>query len=235
MHPTRNAVASRTPRTRLAGAWLLAALLAGGLLLVRPARADDTPAPPPGPKASEQVIDPQVDRREVRVPHIPSRDFEAGLYTGTYDTQNFGASLVVGLRLGYHITEDIFVEGDYGVTRVSDTDFRNILPGGIFPTPHQNLRYFDLLAGYNVLPGEIFLGRTHAKVTAVYVVAGVGSTKFDALTHQTVDVGGGMRVFLTQWAALQADVRDHIFTLDLLGTRQTTQNLEVSLGATFFF
>jgi hypothetical protein len=35
--------------------------------------------------------------------------------------------------------------------------------------------------------------------------------------------------------ALQADVRDHVFSLDLLGKRQSTQNLEVTAGLTFFF
>ena len=157
MRPTRIANASPALRLRLARASLAAGILFLGAVLLRPARAADAPPPPPGPTANEQVIDPQVDRRDVRIPHIPSRNFEAGLFTGTYDTQNFGASLVAGARLGYHITEDVFVEAVYGQTRVSDQDFRNILPGGIFPTPHQTLRYYDLTAGYNVLPGELSL------------------------------------------------------------------------------
>ena len=185
--------------------------------------------------ASEQVIEPQVDRRDVVVTHIPSNDFELGLFTGTYDTQNFGASLVGGVRAGYHITEDVFVEGAFGATRVSDQDFRQILPGGIFPNPKEVLRYYDLSVGYNVFPGEIFLGRNHAKVSAFYLVGGLGTTKFDAASHETVNVGAGMRVFLTDWWAAQLDVRDHIFSVNLLGLPQTTQNLEFTLGVTFFF
>ena len=57
------------------------------------------------------MIQPQVDRREVKLPKYPSKDFEIGLYAGTYATQNFGSSLVGGVRLGYHISEDIFVRG----------------------------------------------------------------------------------------------------------------------------
>ena len=34
---------------------------------------------------------------------------------------------------------------------------------------------------------------------------------------------------------LQTDVRDHVFSLDLLGQRQSTQNLEVTAGLTCFF
>ena len=54
---------------------------------------------------------PEVDRRDITVPKFPSNDFEIGLFAGTYATQNFGTSAVGGLRLGYHITEDFFVEG----------------------------------------------------------------------------------------------------------------------------
>jgi outer membrane beta-barrel protein len=185
--------------------------------------------------ANQQVIEPQIDRRNVRVPHIPSNDFELGVFTGTYETQNFGASLVAGVRAGYDITEDVFVQGVYGQTKVSDQDFRQILPGGIFPTPRETLRYYDLSVGYNIFPGEIFLARNHAKVSTVYVIAGLGTTKFDDASHETVNVGAGLRVFLADWSAVQLDVRDHIFSLNLLGQPQTTQNLELTLGLTFFF
>jgi hypothetical protein len=35
--------------------------------------------------------------------------------------------------------------------------------------------------------------------------------------------------------ALQVDMRDHIFSLDLLGKRQSTQNLELTGGLAVFF
>jgi outer membrane beta-barrel protein len=209
-----------------------------------PAAADAAPAPtaPANPvapmkerAADQQVIVPDVDRRVVRVPRIPSNDFELGLFTGTYNTQNFGTSLVGGVRAGYQITEDVFVEAVYGQTKVSDENYRQILPGGIFPVPKETLRYYDLSAGYNLFPGEIFLAHNHAKVSTLYLVAGLGSTKFDNTSHETINVGTGMRIFLADWAAVQLDVRDHVFTLNLLGRNQTTQNLELGLGATFFF
>ena len=193
-------------------------------------------APPMSEKpADQQVIEPEVDRRDVRVPRIPSNDFEFGIYTGTYDTQNFGASLVGGVRGGYHVTEDVFVEAAYGRTKVSDKNFRQILPGGIFPTPKETLSYYDLSVGYNLFPGEIFLARNHAKVSTLYLVAGVGSTKFNAASHETVNVGAGARVFFADWMAVQLDVRDHVFSVNLLGLPQTTQNIELTAGVTFFF
>jgi hypothetical protein len=42
-------------------------------------------------------------------------------------------------------------------------------------------------------------------------------------------------VYLIDAVALQLDMRDHIYTLDLLGKRQSTQNLELTGGLTVFF
>ncbi len=207
------------------------ALLASALAVASwNALAADPPPPP-----NDQVIVPQVDRRDLEVPKFPSNDFEFGLYTGSYSTQNFGTSWVYGAKVGYHITEDFFVEGVYGQTNVSDELFRQILPGGVFPQEKQKLAYYNLSIGYNLLPGEIFLGGRRARPSQFYLVAGVGSTKFADQRRPTFNVGFGYRVYLADWAALQLDLRDHIFSLDLLGTRQSTQNVELTAGLSFFF
>jgi outer membrane beta-barrel protein len=208
----------------------LAFLLLAALTAVPAARAADEQRP-----ANEQVIEPQVDRRPVKLPKFPSNDFEFGLFAGTYATQNFGSSFLYGARLGYHITEDIFVEAVYGRSKISDENFRQILPGGVFPQPTETLSYYNLSAGYNILPGEVFLGKSYAKASALYLIGGIGSTNFLEQRRQTINFGLGLRVFLADWAALQVDMRDHIFSLDLLGKRQNTQNLELSAGVTFFF
>lgn len=185
--------------------------------------------------AIEQVIVPQVERREVKPPQYPSRDFAVGLFAGSYSTENFGAAAVGGLRLSYHITEDIFVDAALGQSKVSDENYRQILPGGIFANGSEKLSYYSVSAGYNVLPGEVFVGRGNALATQGYLLAGIGSTRFAGQRHQTLHAGFGVRVLMKHRFALQADVRDHIFSLDLLGKRQSTQNLEVTAGLTFFF
>lgn len=200
-----------------------------------PAFAQSADPQPPKP-AGEQVITPQVDRRELKLPRFASNDISVGLLAGRYATANFGSSTVTGLRLGYHITEDVFVEGAYGRAKVTDEAFRQIFPnGGIFPTPKQNLTYYNVVAGYNLLPGEVFFGRSNAKISQGYVVAGVGSTDFAGQKRQTVVAGFGLRVVFTSWFAAQVDVRDHIYSLDLLGKRQSNHNLEATAGLTFTF
>jgi outer membrane beta-barrel protein len=218
-------------RTRTFALSLLLAVLATPLALAQTTGGAATEQKP----ANEQVIEPKVERREVKLPRFPSKDFEFGAFTGTYATQNFGTSLVYGMRLGYHISEDIFVEGVLAQTKVTDDTFRQILPGGVFAQKKETLRYYNLSAGYNVLPGEVFIGSNRAKATAVYVIGGVGSTSFNDQRRQTFNFGLGLRLLLADRWALQVDMRDHIFSLDLLGKRQSTQNLELTGGLTFFF
>jgi outer membrane beta-barrel protein len=189
----------------------------------------------PAPAAAPSVVEPQVARRDLKLPNYPSRDFEIGLFGGTYSTQNFGTSGVSGLRLGYHITEDFFVTAQYGSTKVSDESFRQILPGGVFVNRTETLKYYTLSMGYNLLPGEVFFGRSNAKLSQGYVLAGAGTTDFAGQRKQTIDVGFGLRLLWNQRFALQAEVRNHMFSLDLLGRRETTHNPEITFGLGVLF
>ena len=148
---------------------------------------------------------------------------------------NFGSSFVGGVRLGYHITEDFFVQGVYAQTRVSDEAFRQILPGGIFVDQTEKLTYYNLSIGYNILPGEVFIGTKRALPSQLYLMAGVGSTSFNDQNRQTFNLGFGARVFLSDKTAVSIDLRNHFYSLDLLGKSQSTQNPELTAGVSYFF
>jgi outer membrane beta-barrel protein len=203
--------------------------------------AAQTSTAPPQQPSNEQVIQPQVDRRQVKLPKYPSKDFEIGLYAGSYATQNFGTSLVSGVRLGYHISEDIFVHAVYAQTKVSDENFRQILPGGLFAQPEEKLKYYNLSAGYNILPGEVFWGRNTAFASSLYVMAGIGNTNFissdkiNRRNRQTINYGLGLRVLFFDRVSAQVDMRQHRYTLDILGKNESTKNLEWTGGLSFYF
>ena len=213
------------------------ALLFSALLTTCLDAAAELPAPSSvsSEPATEQAVVPEITRRDIKMPRLPSNDFEFGTYIGNYETQNFGSGLVTGLRFGYHISEDFFVEGVYAKTKVSDALFRQILPGGVFPTETQNLRYYNLSAGYNVLTGEVFFGTKTAKAMSLYVIGGVGSTLFNERRLATANFGTGVRMYFNDHIAVQCDAREHIFSVDLLGKRQSTRNLELTLGITGSF
>jgi outer membrane beta-barrel protein len=189
----------------------------------------------PAHAADEPVVQPQVDRRDIKLPKFPSNDFEVSVYGGLYSAQNFGSSPAWGGRLAYHITEDFFVEASAGTTRVSDEAFRRILPGGIFTDNTETLIYSNFNVGMNVLPGEVFIGRNFAMPSQVFIVAGGGTTRFNGQRMSTFDVGVGVKVYLSDSWALRVDMRDNIFKLDLLGKTDMTHNVELNAGLSFLF
>jgi outer membrane beta-barrel protein len=200
-----------------------------------PAFAQST-QPQPKPN-NEQVVVPQVERRDVKLPKFPSKDFEVGAFAGVYSTQDFGAHSVVGLRLGYHITEDFFVQANLAKTKASDEAYRPLLGniGGIFPQQEEDLTYYNLSAGWNILPGEGFIGSNRAKATAIYLLGGVGSTKLVERRRQTLNFGLGMRMLVADRAGIHVEMRDHVFKLDLLGPNKSTHNLELTGGFAWYF
>ena len=87
----------------------------------------------------------------------------------------------------------------------------------------------------NLLPGEVFFRGKYTFNTALYLIAGIGSTHFAGNDRFTINVGSGYRLLATDWLAIHGDLRDHIFDMDLFGENKITNNIEVSLGATIFF
>jgi len=193
-------------------------------------------APPPSAESPGQVIDPQVERREVKEPAIDREDFEIGAFVGIMGIEDFGSNVSYGVRLAYHMTEGFFVEGTVGQSKGGLTSFE-ILSGGasLITDSERTMTYYNLNLGYNILPGEVFIGEGRAYNTNLYLIAGLGSTRFAGDDRFSVNVGAGYRFLLTDAVALHLDFRDHLFDIDLLGEEKTAHNLEAHLGFTVFF
>ncbi len=191
-------------------------------------------APPPTSEPPGQVIDPEVERREVKEPTIDRDDFEIGAFAGIMSIEDFGSDAVYGVRFAYHITEGFFVETTVGRSKASLTSFE-VLSGGARLFDDRTLTYYNLNLGYNILPGEVFIGEGRAYNTNFYLIAGLGSTNFADDERFTVNFGAGFRFLLTDSVALHVDFRDHLFDIDILGREKTTHNLEGTIGATVFF
>jgi len=189
----------------------------------------DTQTPP-------RVIEPQVERRTIKVPRIRSSNVEVGLFYGALSIEDFGTNADYGVTAAYHITEDFFFQGEAGRSRGGRTSFET-LSGNIqlLTEAERRFTYYDLSLGYNFLPGEAFLGRGVAMTSAFYLLGGFGATDFAGDTKFTVNFGGGYRVVPTDWLALHVTVQDHLFQTSLLGVTKLTNNLEARMGATVFF
>lgn len=182
----------------------------------------------------EPVIPAQIDRREVHIPKIRANDVEIGAFVGIFSVQNFGAKPSAGLRLGYHVTEDFFLEGTYGRSKVSDQSYRQLgVP--IFTNEEIPLSYYYLSVGCNLFPGEVFLGKDRAMTSAVYLVGGVGNVKFNSESHTAYNFGIGIRVLPVDWLSMRFEMRDQIFSSDLLGKNELKHNFEMTLGLAAYF
>ena len=181
------------------------------------------------------VIQPEVKRNEFKESKIDTEDFELGFYTGFMSVEDFGTNTVYGLRFAYHITEDIFVEAAYGTTTADKTSFERLNNVNLITDAQRELTYYNVSFGYNLFMGEVFFGRSAAFNTALYIIAGGGSTEFAGDDRFTMNYGMGYRFLSSDWLAMHLDVRDHIFDIDLLGQTKTAHNFELTIGATIFF
>lgn len=209
--------------------FLLSCALLGGCAARGPAEISI----PQSEREAARIIEPEVERRAIETPKIDHENFEVGGFAGIMSIEDFGTNPVYGLRAAYHIAEDLFVEAAVGRSEAGLSSIEEL--ANVRVTENRDFTYYNISFGLNFLPGEIFLGRNRAFNSALYVIGGVGGTRFAKEDNFTVNFGAGVRVLATDWLAVHVDVRDHIFATDLLGTNEATNNLEAHLGFTFFF
>ena len=191
---------------------------------------DDAPEPE---SSQEQVIEPDIYRRDIVVPRIDTENFEISAYYGVLDVEDFGTEPAYGLRLAYHITEDFFIEGAYGMSEASDETLENLTTFNILQD--EDITYYNVSIGYNIFPGEVFLGSNYAMTSTFYLMFGVGNVEFNDEDEFAYNLGFGLKVLPTDWLSVRLDVRDIVYESDLLGDNEFTNNFEISANLGVFF
>lgn len=182
------------------------------------------------------VLDPQIERRRIREADIDTENFEVGAYAGILSIEDFGAQPVVGVRLDYHLSEDVFLEAVIGHAKADETSFETLNAGvQLLTDDERDYTYYQALVGYNLLPGEAFLTRNRTYNNALYLIGGAGMTEFAGDDHFTLGLGVGYRLLINDLVAVRVDMKDHVFNLDVLGEDKTTHNLELTAGVSLFF
>jgi outer membrane beta-barrel protein len=212
---------------------LLSGLALAALSAPPVAQAQDVVGAAP---ATPQVVEPRVKRREVEPAAIDSENFEAGAFLGVVGIEDFGSSFSYGARIAYHFTEDVFAEATIGTAEAGRTSYEELSGSAeLLTDSERRFTHYDLAVGWNVLPGEVFLGGSRAMPSAVYVTLGAGSTRFAGDDHFTVVLGAGLRLLANDWLAVHVDARNIAFESDLLGDNKLTHNLQFTFGLTAFF
>jgi outer membrane beta-barrel protein len=204
------------------------AFSSGGCSRQRAVPAEQAGQPP--------VIEPEIERREIEPARIDTEDFEVGIYAGQLSVEDFGVNTVAGAHFTYHVTEGFFVDVSAAQSDTDRTSFERLSGAAqLLTDSERDYSYYNVSLGYNILPGESFVGRNRAFNSSVYLIGGVGKTDFAGDDRFTLNIGVGMRLMPLDWLAVHADFRDYIYDIDLLGQEKTSHNLEARIGVSFFF
>jgi outer membrane beta-barrel protein len=182
------------------------------------------------------IFDPKVERREVEREAINTENWEIGGYYGIISIEDFGSNELVGARVAYHVTEDFFIEASYAQATAGFSSFERLNGNVTLLTPEQReYNQFNVGLGFNLLPGEGFIGDNLAFSSSLYLITALGSTDFAGEQRSTIMVGGGYRVLFTDWLAVHLTLKDHLYDIELLGTAKTASDLEISTSVTIYF
>jgi outer membrane beta-barrel protein len=193
-------------------------------------------APAPEELELEPLVVREVERHPVKIDRIDKENFEVGINAGLMSVEDFGTNMATNVRAAYHVTEAFFIEAQYGRTKLGETSFERLSGGAQLLTDDQRkMRYYNVSVGYNLFPGESFIGRRWAFKGGLYLIGGVGSTDFAGDERFTINAGLGYRLIATDWLAFHLTVRDHMFDSDLLGNKTTYHNVELTGGLAVFF
>ena len=208
-------------------------LAAGLLLLLLPAQsvlaqseeADET-----------TLIEPQIEREEFDESLIESDDFEVALYGGYLAIENFDTNIVVGVKVGYHISEDFFVQGAFGLSDSGETSFERLTGGApLLSDDEREVEYYLISLGFNLFPGEAFVTDSTTFNNVFYLSAGVGTTAFAGEDRFTIAYAFGYRTLFADGFSLDVEMRDLIWELDVFGETENTNNLEFTVSMNLFF
>lgn len=189
-------------------------------------------------EAAEQnrpLIDPDVQPEEIQEALIDTENFELGLYLGNIYIEDFESSLVYGLRLAYHLSEDIFFEANMGFADAGETSAEQLGQVQLLTSSQRDYEYYNVNIAYNILPGQAYFARHYAFNTSFYLIMGLGATEFADDNRFTINYGAGYKVLLNDALAWHISARQHVYEIDLLGEEKNSINTEFSTGLSFFF
>ncbi len=182
------------------------------------------------------LIEPQIERTEFDEALIESDDFELSIYGGYLALEDFDTNFVVGVKIGYHVSEDFFVQASLGSSDSGETSFERLSGGApLLSDSEREVQYYLAMLGFNLFPGEAFITDSTTFNTVFYLAAGVGSTEFAGDDRFTIAYAVGHRTLFADGFSLDVEMRDLIFDLDIFGEEESTNNLEFTVALNVYF
>ena len=165
---------------------------------------------------------------------IDTEYFDVGVFAGVINIEDFSSDLVYGINATFNTDENFFMQLNYLEADASLSSFEES-QGKIFSGGDRTFRHFDFLVGYNLFQGELFLSEANARLSSLYLVAGIGDTDFGGEGSFTYTIGIGYQIALTRDIILRFDYRDYIYNTNLIGDDKYTHNTQLSGGLSYLF
>jgi len=181
-------------------------------------------------------VDVDVDRRTVIEDVLDNENFELGVQFGVMSIEDFETNPWVSVHFAYHITEFFYAKARYAQSEGGQTSFEklvNVPP--LLTDEERELSYYGLNIGYNLMPGEVFLGRDFALNSVFSIELGGGTTEFAGDEKFTVNLSANYRIFLTDWLTWDIGMSDYIFDTNITGENKTSHNLNFTTGLAYYF
>jgi outer membrane beta-barrel protein len=180
------------------------------------------------------VVQRKVFRKNIRFEVSPA-------IMGTIVNDPFINSYLFGASIGFHLNDNIAVEGTYFIASSTDNDLNRGL---------QNDYGKTVSAGRtsNMYNGSLLLTPMYGKFSFfdkyiihldTFLALGYGFTKTDLASSPTYHIGIGQRFFINKWFAFRLDIRNYIHEEERSdGTNEiliNKKNLLATFGVSMFF
>lgn len=187
-------------------------------------------------ESDQNLIEPQIERVEFDESLIDSEDFEISVYAGMLSIEDFGVNTITGIKFAYHVNENYFVQLAIGESEAGRTSFEVLSAGApLLTDDERNLEFYQINLGYNLFPGEAFVTESTTLNNTFYLEFGLGSTEFAGDDRHTVNYGFGYRLLFLDAFSFNADLKNHVFDMDIFGDKVETNNIEYSLALGWYF
>ncbi|VUD68842.1 hypothetical protein TDB9533_04201 [Thalassocella blandensis] len=178
-----------------------------------------------------KIIEPQAPTEAAKSAAIDTEHFEIGINLGLLTVEDFNTNPMYGVWGNYYINEKFFAYVGYGT---SDTEKSNA--EGVFDfNPDKTFDFASVGVGYRVLNGRSFWGKNRKYNTGLFAVAGVEQVDFAEDSGTGFMIGLSHKTVLTDYLALNIDLKDHIVSRTFVGEDKMTQNIEFTVGLSTFF
>lgn len=182
-----------------------------------------------------KIVEPKAQPREIEAAAIDTERFELGVFAGVIAVEDFNSNLVYGLSGSFHVSKNWLVQVNYGRSEVSRATIEDVTDSNFLSEDDRDLSYFDVTAGYQLLPGRSYASGKSKFNSGIYLLAGAGQSEFAGSKEPTFNFGASYRVVVTDWMTMNLDFRDRLIQREYLGEDKLSHNLEATLGINALF